>query len=135
MLEPWKSAFRLGSKILGHVERIQEDMDLYKMSACQSGLFLKGEIPLIYLKYLLLSLVTKLPCRYYDSVSKYLFSYFVFGHLFLFQWISCVRSYLFIIFFFKHYFLLSVYWYYLREYLSTESIFRYHLMSYINIYL
>ena len=67
--------------------------------------FFKSDTPLLYLKYLLLSLITKLPYRYYVRVSTYPFSLFVSEYLFLFQWLSCDLAYLFIIFVSKHLFI------------------------------
>ena len=79
-------------------------MGLNKQLAYKYGLlFLKWDLSILP-KYLLISLVTKLLCIYYVSVSMYSFLLFVFGNLFLFQRPSCDCSYLFIIFVFKNIF-------------------------------
>ena len=80
------------------MESINEDLDLYKPLAYQSGLFFKIDIPQFYLKHLIPSLVTKLSCIYYVSVSTHPFSILVSDHIFLFKWTSCTSAYLFIIF-------------------------------------
>ena len=66
-------------------------------------IILKIDISHFYLKYLLLSLVTKLSCRYYVSVSTYPFPFSSLGISFFFNGPSCACTYPFIILIFKHF--------------------------------
>ena len=129
------------------MKSIREDLDFYKPSEYKSESLKKNVKSLYcYLKYLPLYLGIKLHCRYYTSVSMYLFPFlisehpfifqwvyrdnaylftiFVSKHLFLFQWTSCARAYLFNIFVFKY-----ILGFFLCLSSPQSNIFQYNLFS------
>ena len=103
-METWNRPFALGHKPWCMWRGFNKIWTCINRQFINLYYFLKVEIRLIYLKYLPLSLITKLTCKYYVRVSTYLFSFFVSEHQFLFQCLSRACVYLFIILVFKHIF-------------------------------